>query len=37
MMPRLMAGEFQRQLVLVLLGLTIFVVLIVGLTGSFFL
>lgn len=36
MMPRLLKGEFQRRLVLVLSGVTIFVVVIVMLGGSFF-
>lgn len=37
MLPRLLEGEFQRRLVLVLAGVTIFFVVIVALTGSFFL
>ena len=37
MMPRLLEGEFQRRLVLVLAGVTIFFLLIVSLTGSFYL
>jgi hypothetical protein len=36
MIPRLLDGEFQRRLVLVLTGVTLFVVVIVALGGSFF-
>jgi hypothetical protein len=36
MIPRLLDGEFQRRLVLVLTGVTIFAVVIVALGGSFF-
>jgi hypothetical protein len=35
-MPRLLAGEFQHRLVLVLAGVLIFVALVVALGGSFF-